>query len=504
MANIVGTIGNDQFGATLDGTPNDDTYAALTGDDWLAASLGNDILVGGADRDVVFYDHGLFNGVFVNNTSTAIGSVLAFTTNKGPGLGIDQLIGIENFHGSNGNDTIYVGTPTPDGSYTFDRAGDDHVEASQDPNASHSHWFGAGSGNDTYVGTVNHDEVNYDGDDGHDGAGPITQGVNVDLGAGTATDGWGDTDTLNSIERVTGTRFDDVIVGDGARNDFEGGVGNDTLRGASGDDDLRGGEGDDLLDGGSHDPDYSGGDRASYDREHYDGGTLGINANLQTGTVIDTFGDTDTLIGIEEIRGSVFDDTILGSAENEVLRGGDGNDDISGGAGNDVLSGEDGNDTLKGGVGGDFLEPGAGDDIIEGGANVPLLERDELSYIFDSHYAGTTNGIDVVFNSENGGTVTDYAGGTDTFTGIESVRGTNNADSFTGADGRQVFRGFGGDDTFDGGAGDDDEIDYKPRTGRSWGHARCECRHGGRHRDGCLWQHRHIFQHRAHSRHRYG
>lgn len=606
MANVFGTSGDDQFGLQLVGTANDDNYFGLEGDDWLSATFGNDVLDGGADIDVVFYDNGpLISGVFINNTSAAISGVAAFTVDKGA-AGTDTLVSIENFHGSNFDDTIYTGGLGFVYTYSFDRAGNDYVEANQDPNVAEGHAFNAGSGNDTYVGTVReNDTVNYNSD-GFDGAGAITRGVDVNLAAGTAIDGWGNTDTLISVEYVTGTHLGDLIVGDGGRNSFrglegddvidggggdrdridyrrdpggvtvnlatgtatdgwgdtdtlsnierirgsnfdddltgdgnrnqfkpldgtdiiDGGAGSDTvdyadevpnggfrgvnvdlaagtatdafgntdtlisieevvgtelddvllgnnddnylegregddeLRGFGGFDELRGGQGNDILDGGSNPFEYSGGDRASYRQEHENGGTSGIIADLNTGTVIDTFGDTDTLIDIEEIQGSIFDDTITGAAGDEQLRGEDGDDTLTGNDGNDDLSGGAGDDSLDGGAGGDFLQPGAGIDTVIGGSNGPLGEDDELSYIFDSRDVGTSNGITVTFTNETDGTVIDYAGDTDTFSGIERVRGTNNADTFIGSTGRQTFRGFGGDDRFVGGAGDQDRIDY--------------------------------------------
>lgn len=523
MTDIIG----DAFGNDLFGTDADDRYFGFGGFDLLFASRGNDTLDGGSDSDVALYDTGLFtSGVFINNTDTAIGAILAHTVDK-RGFGTDRLIDVSNFHGTNFDDVIHVGGNGD--TYTFDRAGDDYVEASQSPDAD-SHVFLTGSGNDTLVGTVSRDRVSYR-DHQFDGAGAVTQGVTVDLAAGTATDGFGDTDTLISIERVDGTQFDDTIRGDDARNDLnglggndlldgrggsrdrvvyrddpaavfvdlaagtatdgfggtdtligieevlgsrfddtiigddadnyiEGNEGDDSLSGGGGRDNFRGSEGNDTIDGGTAPAQFSGGDRVSYDEEADRGATQGVNVNLATGVAIDSFGSTDTLISIEEIRGTDFSDTIVGGAASERLQGRSGDDTIIGGDGNDDLNGGDGNDSLVGGIGGDFIEPGTGRDTIEGGANGPLFERDELSYGFDARDSGTTNGIAVTFTSETGGTVLDFGGETDVFSGIELVRGTQNADSFIGAEGDQQFRGLGGDDAFDGGAGSGDRVDY--------------------------------------------
>ena len=53
-------------------------------------------------------------------------------------------------------------------------------------------------------------------------------------GTGTATDGWGDTDTLLNIERISGSSFDDTLTGNGGGNRLQGNEGDDLLRGNGG------------------------------------------------------------------------------------------------------------------------------------------------------------------------------------------------------------------------------------------------------------------------------
>ena len=75
-------------------------------------------------------------------------------------------------------------------------------------------------------------------------------GVIVDLSAGSATDGFGDIDTLSSLENAIGSDFDDILQGDDKANSLTGRSGDDTLIGGLGDDTLLGGEGIDSLIGG--------------------------------------------------------------------------------------------------------------------------------------------------------------------------------------------------------------------------------------------------------------
>ena len=85
------------------------------------------------------------------------------------------------------------------------------------------------------VGGDGSDEAAYDRDADSGGLGAVT----VDLDAGTATDGFGNTDTLISIERARGTAAADSLIGSAADNGFVGLAGNDTINGGAGTDELR-------------------------------------------------------------------------------------------------------------------------------------------------------------------------------------------------------------------------------------------------------------------------
>ena len=69
-------------------------------------------------------------------------------------------------------------------------------------------------------------------------------------------------DTLTGIEHLVGSRYNDILAGDGGDNRLEGGDGNDDLYGgpAGGDDMMLGGNGDDRLFGGRGDDTLTGGE----------------------------------------------------------------------------------------------------------------------------------------------------------------------------------------------------------------------------------------------------
>jgi Ca2+-binding RTX toxin-like protein len=113
-----------------------------------------------------------------------------------------------------------------------------------------------GVGNDYLIGGTGNDVLF--GGDGIDWADYAAAGaaVTVNLNITTAQDTRGDgVDTLNSIERVYGSAFDDKITGDKFDNLLHGSDGADTLAGGGGRDALIGDAGDDLLIGG-HGADY--------------------------------------------------------------------------------------------------------------------------------------------------------------------------------------------------------------------------------------------------------
>jgi hypothetical protein len=77
--------------------------------------------------------------------------------------------------------------------------------------------------------------------------------------------------------------------------------------------------------------------------------------------------------GDDIICGGGGNDLIFGGGGNDMICGGPGNDAIRGGAGNDLILGEDGNDLLIGRAGEDLILGGRGDDNIYGNAANDLL-----------------------------------------------------------------------------------------------------------------------------------
>ncbi len=143
------------------------------------------------------------------------------------------------------------------------------------------------------------------------------------------------------------------------------GLSSETLTGSSFDDILVGQTGDTLLGGGGYDffivnegvVTIDGGDMASEDEVAFTGQTGGVLVDLENGFGKHSDGvNTFTIANVQNVTGSEHDDTIAGDLYDNYLWGYSGNDTLLGG---------DGNDTLEGGSGEDFLFGGNGNDVFE-------------------------------------------------------------------------------------------------------------------------------------------
>ena len=145
----------------------------------------------------------------------------------------------------------------------------------------------------------------------------------------------------------SGETGNDQLVGGGGADQLDGGAGNDILAGNAGADTLLGGVGDDSLFG------LGGNDSIDgwrwYRRNSYDQDSTKTVAALLSmsiwalGTATDGFGNTDTFVNVEQVRGTNLADTLTGgNGANDGFgassdRGLGGNDTISGGAGFDEV-----------------------------------------------------------------------------------------------------------------------------------------------------------------------
>ncbi len=302
----------------------------------------------------------------------------------------------------------------------------------------------ARAGGDTLIGGGGADTASY-----ADAGSAVGVDLN-DQGVSQNTGGAG-SDTLVSIENLTGSAFNDSLTGDGNDNVIHGGDGGDTLRGGAGSDQLYGGNSDDVLIGGPGNDILDGG--PGHDYVVYTDAPSAVAVDLNAGYASGGDG-VDALTSIEGVYGTAFNDNLVGDANRNDIHGGDGGDTIVGGAGDDVLFGEGGDDVLLGGPGDDILDGGAGRNYTSY-SDAPSAVAIDLN--ITNSYQGTGGaGSDWLINIQDvfGSAFNDTIVGDNTnnhifgWTGGDTLNGGGGADDITGGAGADVLTGGSGNDTF--------------------------------------------------------
>ncbi|WP_339507581.1 calcium-binding protein [Pseudomonas sp. RL_35y_Pfl2_P42] len=251
---------------------------------------------------------------------------------------------------------------------------------------------------------------------------------------------------------VNGTSEADVLIGT---------HGNDELYGMESDDQLLASAGSDLLDGGE-----------GFDAATYYGMSTGVGVEVGAGvvTVIGADGKVDTLVSVEKVVGSFYNDTFTASVGGVTLDGSGGDDlytvDAEGvtlieenNGGYDELRtslntikmdpfiekltftgngdfkgyGNASDNEIIGGAGNDWLWGGAGADHFVGGDGYDTVS-----------YTDSLEGVRVQdFTNYDGLTIADG----DTFTGIEAIQGSNFDDVVYLLDNTMTVDGADGYDT---------------------------------------------------------
>ena len=404
------------------GTDFADTLVGSTSGNWLRGGMGNDTLIGVgnglpgtmANNSTDWADYWNANGdVRVNLgvakdasvalNSASIGGVslsgLSYGTSSGAD-GNDTLIGIQGVRGGGGNDLL-VGS-----------SGDD--------------WLSGSGGNDVLIGGGGSDTASYKWATGgvqvNLGSTVLDQyaynyGTNLNLagqyqGSATGADGY---DVLIGIDRVVGSNYDDTLIGDANDNVFRPLGGNDTIDGGGGSDWIVYSEAMITANTGNNAPtgitvDLSG----AKDANGY------ISVTVADGNETIANAGTDKLKNIENITGTIYSDTLIGDSGDNTLQGMAGNDTLMGGGGNDTA------------------------DYKWSSGSVTVTLNDNGA-----------NGSNTVQNGTSSG-----ADGSDVLYSIESIRGSEFADTLTGNSGNNTIDGGAGNDTIHGGGGID-TISYR-------------------------------------------
>jgi Ca2+-binding RTX toxin-like protein len=312
--------GNGGFLDILAGNAGNDSLNGGAGDDRLSGGAGNDTIDGGAGINLADYG------------SAAAGIDVDLSQHKalvdGDG-GQDTLNNIQNVRGSTFGDEITgdAGNNVIEGGKGDDiinggrrhRSGRLQQCAQQGygrPDGRHGHrrsqlgrrrhavQYRARPGSqfsDSFLGNAGifAEFVGSKGNDTIDGAGngyasyydsPGAVSASIASASGTASDGWGTTDSLKNLLGLTGSDFNDTLTGNGSANTLDGGKGDDLLTGGLGNDSIVGGLGTDTA--------VFSGKSVDYQITDIGGGLITVT-DLNTGDGND---GTDTLSGIEALK----------------------------------------------------------------------------------------------------------------------------------------------------------------------------------------------------------
>ncbi|MEF8747639.1 MAG: calcium-binding protein [Candidatus Accumulibacter propinquus] len=368
-----GDFGND----TLIGGTDNDTLDGGSGNDTLDGGTGNDTLIGGLGND------------------TYVINILADVVTEKVGEGTDLI-----------QSAISYSLLDTDGAGAFGG----NVENLQLTGNANSNGTGNALANLIYAnGGVN----NLDGGDGIDTLSYLyatttgSSGVTLDLSlvnaSGQATaSGISGADLIKNVENLTGSNYADRLTGNSGANILNGGTGADTLTGGDGSDVYYVEHTGDIVSETNATASTGGTDHVHSSLAAY---TLGSNvengrilaagaANLTGNTlnnvlyagtgnnVLDGSGGTDTVsyayaaAGVTVSLASSLAQSTVGSGSDTVLR----IENLIGSNFNDTLAGNTGNNMLTGGLGKDMLTGNGGNDIFDFNA---LSEMGTISTTWD-------------------------------------------------------------------------------------------------------------------------
>jgi Ca2+-binding RTX toxin-like protein len=357
----------------LAGSRFNDTLIGDAGSNTLRGNAGADVLNGGAGSDYASYttattgitaslsNPGINTGDAAGDTYVSIESLAgssfddilvgdAFDNTFQGNLGADHIDGGAGFdYASYFNATTGITASLADSTVnTGEAAGDTYAQIEGLTGSAFAdilignggdNWLLGGGGADQLQGGTGFDTAGY---------GNSAIGLTASLLDPSANTGEAAGDVYTSIEGLSGSSFNDILIGNAGNNMLSGGFGNDLLSGGDGNDQLLGGSGDDFLEGGAGSDVLNGGDgtdMVSY-YQYADSGGGGVTASLENASINTGNAAGDTYVSIENLAGTFWNDTLIGNSGNNVIDGVNGADVFNGRGGMDTLTGNGGGDTF--------------------------------------------------------------------------------------------------------------------------------------------------------------
>lgn len=428
------------------------------GDDSFISSDGADSIIGGDDKDTIDYNaitNATNTGIVMDFDSIVAEKSITKTTTTGTYIdkvqSVERIIateyaddikgdaGANEYFGMSENDTLF-GNSGDDTLYGDDLlntlSGADTLDGGDGDDTLHG-----GKGEDTLVGGKGSDFI--DGGEDFDVVDYAGNDTKISLSGNTVIESATETDTLQDIELILATNYEDTLIGDagvnildgrGANDTIIGQGGDDTLIGYSGSDTINGGEGSDLLIGGSNTNDKD---------------TVGFNeftgtTDVQNVVSVDLEGNSASVISIVRTDTTTTDTysfDINGNTISYTAQSGD--------TGDIVIS------KLY-----DALVTASLTDIkqINDTSNTPNIDTYEQSHrllIMDTSAGQTgfaitnvTNLTDTASGTASDGTSIDYLFDFDNIKGSD-IQGANVGDTLTGnSDDNKIYAGEGDDTIF--------------------------------------------------------
>jgi CSLREA domain-containing protein/uncharacterized repeat protein (TIGR01451 family) len=376
--NTSGSAGSTKV-CTVLGTDAGETITGTAGNDWLCGRGGNDTMNGLGGNDVIQGDAGDDNLDHTNTLANYSAGDDILEGAEGSDL-IDGGAGADRLNG--GRFAESGGGDASDDTLTYQYASPSVSASLADGVAT-----GAGNGAGDSIGKVSATDSTFENLTGTTAADELTGDEQANGLDGLGCTAAGSGCTSSSYLTVTPPlQSGDKLEARGGDDTLRGREGNDSLRAGDGNDTLLAGGGNDLLDGGFGDDSFngqSGADIAWYLNAPVFNTTTNqgsaVNLAVTSAQATGKYGN-DSFVEVENILGSLFNDTLSGDTLPNYISGAAGNDLIQGRAGNDfTLSGGDGNDDIRGQEGNDTLVGGKGKDSFNGGADT------------DACYVGSNN-----------------------------------------------------------------------------------------------------------------